>query len=158
MKEERLQLVLAVAQIISSIAVVVSIILLVMEYKRANILNEKSIESQVYARVVEMNRLLIENESLAGIILAAYSTPDSLSEVERMRYLAYEHIFLDNWETMWTGYNDGLIDEKTWREWNHWFVKEVRRKPELAVSGNEKNFDAEFLDYMRKAASKKIGK
>jgi hypothetical protein len=150
MKKKRLQNIVSITQILSSLAVLVSIILLITEYKRSGILNEKSVENLVYSRIMELDRLIIENEDFAEIITKAYSFPDSLSKNERIRYLAYEHIFFDSWETLWVGYKDGLVEESTWIEWNDWFLSEAKKKPELAMIGNVNNFSPEFIKYIRK--------
>ena len=154
MKKRRLQNIVSITQILSSLAVLVSIILLITEYKRSGVLNEKSVENLVYSRIMELDRLIIENEGFAEIVTKAYAYPDSLSKNEKLRYLAFEHIFYDSWETLWVGYQDGLVEENTWKEWNDWFLSEAKKKPDLAMKGNISNFSPEFIQYIRRDLKK----
>lgn len=54
--------------------------------------------------------------------------PSRLSPAETVRYLAYEHIFYDSWEIAWTAYNEGVLEEEAWQDWNGWFTAEARRR------------------------------
>lgn len=145
MKKRNLQTLVSLAQILSSVAVLVSIFFLITEYKRSTVLNEKNVEDNVYNRVMEYNRLVIENPDLAQIITEANANPDSLSAPDRLRYLAYQHIFFDSWETLWVGYRNGLVEEATWKSWNAWFINRTKQMPPLALEGNIDNLSAEFL-------------
>ena len=149
MKKEKLQWFVSVTQILSSLAVLVSIIYLITEYNRTGVLNEKTIENKVYDRVMALNELIIEHPDLAEIVVKAKDSSDSLSTTETMRYLAYEHIFYDSWETLWVGHNDGLVEDNTWNDWNAWFLKKAKDKPTLALQGNTDNLDPEFLRFIK---------
>ena len=149
MKKEKLQWFVSVTQILSSLAVLVSIIYLITEYNRTGVLNEKTIENKVYDRVMALNELIIEHPDLAEIVVKAKDSSDSLSTTETMRYLAYEHIFYDSWETLWVGHNDGLVEDNTWNDWNAWFLKKAKDKPTLALQGNTDNLDPEFLKFIK---------
>ena len=94
--------------------------------------------------------MLIENAEFAAVLNKAYAFPDSLNETEKMRYLAYEHIFFDSWETLYVGFQDGLVEKNTWIDWNLWFSREAARKPDLAIRGNENNYSPDFLQFIRK--------
>lgn len=149
MKKNKLETLVSVANIVSSIALIISIIILINEYKRSGVLNEKTIENLVYERMMELDRLVIENKDLGDIIVMAKSTPDSLTESDSLRYLAYEHIFYDSWETLWVGYQNDMVKKETWDDWNEWFLKEYRNKPDLSWQGNLDNFSTNFLRYIK---------
>jgi len=149
MKNDKLQNLVSIIQIVSSLAVIVSIGLIIIEYHRSGVLNEHQVENKVYDRMMELDRLVIENADFATIKLKAYETPDSLTQEELFRYLAYEHIFYDSWETLWVGYKNGLVEEETWQDWNEWFLRENAKKPAMALLGNESNFSSEFIKYLR---------
>jgi hypothetical protein len=123
--KDKLQILVSITQIFSSFAVLISIIFLITEYNRSRVLNDKYIENLVYGRIMELDRLIIENPDLAEITCKVLTNPDSLSQTEKIRYFAYEHIFYDSWETLWAGYQDGLVEEKTWNGWDKWFLREV---------------------------------
>lgn len=149
MKQGRLQSLVSITQILSSLAVVISIIILLVEFKRTSLVNEKSIENLFYSRMMALDKIVIENKDVTEIILKAHNHPDSLSGSELKRYLAYEHIFFDSWETLWVGFKDGLVENNTWNDWNAWFVQEAKKKPSIAISGNDDQFSRAFIIYLR---------
>ena len=148
MKKYKLQTIVSVTQILSSFAVLISIIYLVTEYNRSGLMNEKSIENLVYGRFMRLDELIIENPDMAEIIIKASNNSDNLTKTEVLRYAAYEHIFYDSWETLWVGHRDGLIGDKTWKEWDEWFKDKAKAKPVLALKENEDDLDPEFLNYI----------
>lgn len=150
MKKYKLQTIVSVTQILSSFAVLISIIYLVTEYNRSGIMNEKSIENLVYGRFMRLDELIIENPDLAEIISKASTNTDSLTKTEIIRYAAYEHIFYDSWETLWVGHRDGLVGDKTWNDWNEWFIIRAKEKPALALKENEDDLDPEFFKVISK--------
>ena len=140
----------SIANIVSSLALIISIVILINEYKRSDLINEKTIENLIYSRMMELDRLLIENPDMSEIVLEAQSKPDSMSASDKLRYLAYEHIFYDSWETLWVGFQNKVVSEETWNDWNNWFLREYKKKPPLSLEGNLENFTPDFLDHIRK--------
>ena len=138
----------SIASIISSVTLIISIIILINEYRSSQLVNEKAIENLIYERMLELDRLIIENPDLGDVIHKATSHSEDLTESETLRYLAFEHIFYDSWETLWVGFQDGIVSEETWLDWNEWFIKAHQKKPDLAWRGNLDNFSNEFLSYM----------
>ncbi len=148
MKRIKLDTIVAISNIVSSLVLIVSIIILINEYKQSEIINEKTIENLVYDRMMEMDRMVVENSDLAEILTKAYQYPDSLSGADSIRYLAYEHVFYDSWETLWVGFQNGVVREETWNDWNDWYIREFKKKPQLSWQGNLEHFSTLFLDYL----------
>ena len=144
----KLDHVVAIANIVSSLVLIISIIILINEYKQSEVLNEKTIENLVYDRMMELDRLVIENSDLGEIISVAHENEDSLSASDKIRYLAYEHIFYDSWETIWVGYQNGVIRKDTWNDWNDWFIRAFKKKPALSWQGNIDQFSPLFLEFL----------
>jgi len=59
MKNTRLNTLVSIANIVSSLALIISIIILISEYRRSDVLNEKTIENLVYGRMMELDKLVI---------------------------------------------------------------------------------------------------
>lgn len=150
MKKRKLERLVSVTQILSSLAVIISIIYLITEYNRSGLLNQRNIENKVYERVMALNQLLVENPELAEIIVKAQTNLDSLCTTDTMRYLAYEHIFYDTWETLWVGHKDGLIEDEVWNDWNEWFMLKANKKPVISLEGNRDNLTEEFFKLIEK--------
>lgn len=149
MKKGKLQWLVSITQILSSLAVLVSIIYLITEYNRSGLLNRVAIENRVYERVMTLNQLLVEHPELAEIVVKAQTNSDSLTTTETIRYLAYEHIFYDSWETLWVGNKDGLVEDEVWNEWNDWFLLKASEKPALSLEGNKENITEEFFNLIK---------
>jgi hypothetical protein len=138
----------SLAQIISSVALVVSIIYIAVEYKKSDVLSNKDVENQLYNNIRTYDQLVIENEDVAKLIIKATTQPDSLKPEEVLRYVAWEHIFFDSWESAWSQYKEGILEHETWSGWNEWFISEALKKPLVAWEGNRKNYNGEFLIYV----------
>lgn len=150
MKKPSLQTSVSVVEIMASLAVVGSLLYVAYEFKRSETLNSRGVENILYQRMAERDRLLIENPRLAETFLAAASDPDGLSSADRVRFLAFEHIF-DSWESAWYYYHEGILEESAWESWNTWFVADARRHPALGWTGNRENFADGFLDHVDRA-------
>ena len=148
MKKAGIQTVVSIAEIISSLAIVASLIYVAYEFNRSEILTNRDAENIIYQRVLELERLIIENSDLAKIIVKTSENANTLSPEERLQYLAYEHIFYDSWETLWAYHQEDILEHEVWEGWNYWFIEESKRKPLLGWIGNRKNFSGEFLDYV----------
>lgn len=146
MKKPDLKTVVAVAEIISALAIVVSLIYAVNEFRRAQTLTSRDVENIAYARMMERDRLLIENPDFAIIYVNAVAGFDRLAEQDRVRYLAFEHIYFDSWETLWYYYQQGVMDEGAWDSWNNWFISDSKNKPAIAWEENRKHFSGQFLE------------
>jgi len=109
MPKSRIQTMVSLAEIISSFAIVVSLIYVAYEFNRSEVLTNRDVENIIYERVLEIERLIIENPDLAKIVTKASDNSDELTPEERLRYLAYEHIFYDSWETLWAYYQEGIL-------------------------------------------------
>ena len=148
MKKLKLDTVVSITEIISSLAIVVTLFYAANEFQRSNTLTNRDVENIIYDRMLEMDRLIIENADLAKIVLKAYVNPQQLEPDEQMRYLAFEHIFYDTWESAWYYHNEGTLEEQNWNSWNSWFISQTKNKPLLSWEGNRKNADGKFLDYI----------
>lgn len=148
MKKVNVQLIVSVAEIISSLAIVVSLFYIANEYQRSNTLTNRDVENILYNNMKEMDRLLIENVDLAKIILKTSHGGEELTPDELIRYLAFEHIFYDSWESAWYYYQENILEKQNWDSWNTWFISEVKNKPLISWEGNRKNYDGEFLGYI----------
>ena len=148
MSKLNLSTTVSIAEIISSLAVVVSLIYVGYEFKRSEKVSNKEADNIIYEKVQETNRLLVENADLAGIILKTVTNPDGLTSEEKIRYLAFEHIFYDTWESAWNYNQAGIFDNETWQTWNDWFIKESNQKSIMSWEGNRRHYGGEFLKYI----------
>lgn len=143
-----LQTVVGLAEIVTAVAVVVSLLYAASEFRRSRTLTSTDVETILYERMLEMDRLLIENADLAGLHAKLAEQPESLTLAERERFLAYEHIFYDSWELAWTAHEDEVLNEEAWADWNGWFVVAAGRRHPLGWTGNRQNHGEAFARFV----------
>lgn len=145
MNESRLRTYASLAEVVSGVAIVVSLLYVAYEFRRTSTVSSREAEAVLYERGREANRLRIESPGLAEIIVVAEETPESLSEADRLRFLAYQHDFFDTWEIGWDYHTSGILEDDAWASWDEWFSAEARRRPVFAWTENRHHFTgAEF--------------
>jgi len=148
MRASRLRTAVSIAEIISALAVVATLLYAVSELKRARALASTDIETILYGRMLEMDRLVVENGDFAQIVVRAREDPESLTPADRARYLAYEHIFYDAWEAAVAGRASDLMSEAAFASWDGWFAADAARRSRLGWTGNRRNYQPEFIEYV----------
>jgi hypothetical protein len=148
MRRSSLRTAVSVAEILSALAVVLSLLYAVTELKRSRALTSTDIETILYDRLFEMDRIVAEGAGFADILVKASDDANSLSRVERTRYLAYEHIFYDSWEIAREASQNGLLDPEQFEAWDNWFAADAVRRPKLGWTGNIRFYNPEFIEYI----------
>ena len=148
MRRSSLRTAVSAAEIVTALAVVISLLYAATEFRRSRTLTSTNVQTILYSRMLEMDRMLIENGELADILIAVATDAQSLTPGDTVRYLAYEHIFYDSWELAWIAHDDGVLEDRAWAGWNEWFVAEVRRRAPLGWAGNRKNHGDDFVRYV----------
>ncbi len=143
MNEKKLQAYASAAEVVSALAIIVSLLYVGYEFRRTTTMSSREADVVLFERGREANRLLIESPGLAEILVVAQSNPDELSEADRLRFLTYQHDFFDSWEIGWYYHADGILDEAAWREWEAWFTEEARRRPLWGWTENRRHFTGE---------------
>lgn len=146
-----LQTVVGLAEIVTAVAVVVSLLYAASEFRRSQTLTSTDVETILYERMLEMDRLLIENPYLADLHVMLAERPESLTPADRERFLAYEHIFYDSWELAWTAHEDEVLNEDAWADWNGWFAAEAGRRDPSGWTGNRQNHGEAFARFVERS-------
>ena len=149
MKMEKFQKYAAVAEIVSAVAIVISLVYVGYEFRRTQTLSSNDVDKILFERVQEMNGMLIQVPDLANLVLLAQNRSSEIKDADRIRYLAYQHMFFDSWEVSWLYHEDGILDDRSWQEWNEWFASEARARPLFGWVENRRHFPgAEFMDHV----------
>lgn len=153
MRRGSLRTAVSIAEIVSALAVVATLIYAVGELKRSRATTSIDIETVLYERMLEMDRLLVASDGFADVVARAAADPGSLTDAERIRYVAYQHIFFDAWETAVAARENDLISRDAFDEWERWFVADAARRPEFAWTENRRNYNPDFIDYVESRVS-----
>jgi hypothetical protein len=145
MKKPNLQTAVSIAEIISAFAIVVSLIYAVNEFRRSQTITSRDVENIAYSRMMELDRLLIENPDFVSLFVKASDNSETLTKEEMIRFLAFEHTYYDSWETLWYYYQEGVMDYEAWNSWNDWFILDSGQRPVIGWKGNRRHFSGGFL-------------
>ena len=134
----------AAAEIVASIAVVISLLLVVDSIDQ----NTKSLQSVndnfLYELQNQRLRDVANDGELAAIIDKARSEQD-LTNAETLRYIYWQQQELNIWELAFARYRDGLLPEDQWRAWDRlWSVSMTMRMPEEQWSAIKYQYGDDF--------------
>lgn len=140
MNQNKLQTYASLAEVVAAFAVIISLFYAGYELRRSSALSSREADGILFERVAEANRVLMGSPEMAEIMVAADRDPATLSEADRIRFLAFQHDFFDSWEIGWDYHEDGILEDETWSEWDRWFSAEARRRPAFGWSENRQHF------------------
>ena len=143
MNERKLQVYATLAEVVSALAIIVSLLYVGYEVRRTNTMSSREADVALYERLQEANRMLVETPGLAETLVAWETSPEDLSEPDRRRLLAFQQNFFETWELGWYYHDDGILDESSWTEWDRWFTAEARRRPVSAWNDVQDRFASE---------------
>jgi len=128
MDRDRVQTYALIAEIISALAIVVSLLYAGYQFRRSNTITSSDAAAVLTERFRESNKLLIESPGLAEIVLAGRAGSADLSEADRLRYETFEKAFFNSWEAAWLYHADGILDAPTWADLDEYFANAARRR------------------------------
>lgn len=154
MNHQRLQSYAAIAEVFGAFAIVCSLVYAGYELRRSTRMSSLEVDVILYEREREHNAVLFESPDMAQLVLVARAAPDDLLGADRLRYLEYQHDFLDSWEIAFAYHRDGILDRESWEGWDEWFTREMRSRPAFAWEENRYNFvPGPFMDHVDSALS-----
>ena len=153
MRAGKLRTAVSMAEIISALAVVVTLVYAVSELKRSSARTSTDIETILYDRLLEMDRLVVEADGFADLLARASEDPESLTPSERARYLAYQHIFFDAWEAAVVARESDLMSDESFESWDNFFAADAARRPRFGWAGNLRFYGEEFIEYVERRVS-----
>ena len=129
MNQGKLQSYASIGEIVSAVAIVVSLIYVGYEFRQSRTVSNRDAEMMLFDRFAEMNRLEIQTPGLAELLIAGQTEPESLSPGDRRRVETYERGFYNNWEIAWYYHRDGILEPETWTDWDQYFQQSARHRP-----------------------------
>jgi hypothetical protein len=141
----KLQAWASLAEVVSALAIIVSLLYVGSEFRRTNTMSSREADVALYERLQDANRMLVETPGLAETLVAWETSPEDLSEADRRRLLAFQQNFFETWELGWYYHDDGILDESSWTEWDRWFASEAQRRPVSAWTEVRDRFASEFF-------------
>ena len=129
MPERKLSDWVALAEIISAAAVVISLIYVGLEIRRSTLESEADIQAELLSYTVQRRTLVIESSDLSLLLANGYTDPTQLSPDESLRFQSYIELFYVAWERAYNTSVSGVFSEEQFDGWNNWFISVAQRDP-----------------------------
>jgi hypothetical protein len=129
MTERRLGNLVAIAEIVSAAAVVISLIYVGLEIRRTTLVSDADIQAELLSYTHQRRYLVIESADLSSILAKGYADPTQLSPDEVLRFQSYIELLYAAWERAYMTREAGIFSEELFGEWNSWFTSVAERDP-----------------------------
>lgn len=129
MKRKQLRAWVSLAEIISAVAIVVSLIYVGIEIDRSTSQSDSDVYDELLLHTVRRRLLIIESAELADIIVRGSANFGDLNEADKLRFLNYSELLFVAWERAWAAYDGGVLTEELWLGWNDFFALKAGENP-----------------------------
>ncbi|HXA09719.1 MAG TPA: hypothetical protein VNW28_07030 [Chthoniobacterales bacterium] len=107
----------AISQLVSSVAVVLSVLYLAKEVHRSTRVAKVAAQDSAASAVRDVTNTFMENADMSRIWGTGLEDIKTLSREDQARFFHAAHQFLKALETIHFHYVNGLMDEQLWRGW-----------------------------------------
>jgi len=121
----------AIAEITSAVAVVLSLIYVGLEIRRTTIESDADIQAELLTYTHQRRVLVIESQDLSGILSKGYDDVGSLTPEELLRFQSFVELHFVAWERAHLARQSGVFSEELYAAWKEWFVSVAKRDPDF---------------------------
>ena len=138
------------AEIISAIAVVITVIYLTIQVKD----NTRALKSQGHYNALSIAQspivMTVNDHELAAIVQKGYIKPDSLGSAERMRFYDYLFLSFNGWEYLYYANESESIPKSLWVGADAYYGELTNTNPGIKLFWQEYKhaFAEPFLSYV----------
>lgn len=122
MRKLNLQNWAAIAEIVGTVAIIVSLVFVVHGLNQ----NTKALQvanlNQIYDRIDSVNSDLVSSPELASLYVKEVFGVDGLT-AEEAQFAIVMRRELNQWEQFWFWKLDGVIDQAVWEEWDGYYAE-----------------------------------
>jgi len=120
----------SVAEIVATVAVVISLIFVVISLERNTAVMQASNDNFIYELQYGRVRDIVSSPGMASIYVK-HRNGEDLSAEEKERFYWDKMQELSTWELAFNRHRDGLFSTKLWEGWNEYFI--VSFKPQFSA-------------------------
>ncbi|MEM7284065.1 MAG: hypothetical protein AAF438_20865 [Pseudomonadota bacterium] len=155
MPERKLSNWVAIAEIISAAAVVVSLIYVGLEIRRTTLESDADIQAELLSYTHQRRHLVIENGDLSLLLTKGYAAPTQLSPDEALRFQYYIELLYVAWERAFMTNSAGVFSDEVFDPWNSWFVSVAKNDPEFVWPKvrDSQDWNRPFVEHVDRALS-----
>ena len=147
MTSERLNWFLTVA---ANVGVVLGLGFLAVELRQNTLATQATLNLELMTYGRENAELLLSDDQLADIVIRGEHDPESLSPVEREKFLLFTSWRMGVWENAFQNSDAGVVTDRYWKNWDAWYSEIVRRGPGYQYWWNESRhgYDPTFQEHV----------
>jgi len=131
MSKRKLKTWVAIAEIASAVAVVLSLIYVGLEIRRTTLESDRDIHAELLTYTHQRRVLVIESPDLSGILTRGYADVSSLTPEELRRFQYYVELHFIAWERAHGAWQAGVLSEELYNGWRRWFTSVAKRDPKF---------------------------
>lgn len=150
MNDSRIRNWAAIAEVIGTVAVVVSLIFVIATVRQNTRALGAAEMNNIWAAWREMSTLPVVNNSELAAIRNKVDGSLPLSPVEKIQWNTYQAGRIDVWAQLYDLYSDGIISAEKWHYWDegYWRSWHSARYEEFWSLDNGAEYDPEFSQYL----------
>jgi len=145
----------AVGEIVGTVAVVISLLVVAYSIDRNTAATHASNENILFERHAELANHFMLDPTLAEILVKRRNGDADLSDVEAVRWEKYELNLLDIWAMAYNRYQRELLAENQWVAWDTYFTHLFSSGGEAISKARweelQYGFDKDFWGHVRAA-------
>jgi hypothetical protein len=115
----------------SNLAIFAGLLFLGLEIQQNSLTTAANLQQEAvsYARDHEELLLSDENPVLTELVFRGIRDPDSLSEQELEKFIAFISYRMAVWEFTYIYHSEGLLTDRVWNSWDAWNIELVKQGP-----------------------------
>jgi len=151
--ERKLNTWVAYAEVISAVAVVISLIYVGVEIRRSTLESDADIQAELLSYTLQRRYLLIESSDLSSLLAKGYADPTRLSPNEKLRFQSYIELFYVAWERAYITTAAGVFSEELFDLWNVWFISVAESDPAFVwpMVRDSQGWHPDFVQHVNKS-------
>ena len=126
MTSDRLNWLLTVT---ANLGVILGLGFLAVELRQNTLATQATLNMDLVAIGRENAELLLSDDKLAEIVLRAEQDPESLSLLEREKFLLFTSWRMGVWENVFQNADAGVVSDRYWKNYDAWYSAIIRRGP-----------------------------
>ena len=147
MKSEQLNWFLTIG---ANAGVILGLVFLAIQIHQSTLATQATLHLDLVTYGRENAELLSADDELANIVLRGERDLDSLSPVERERFLVFTTWRMTIWETAFLNWDTGVVADRFWEQFDAWYSEIMRSAPgyEDWWAESRHGFDPEFRKHV----------
>ena len=144
----------AIAEVIASVAVVISLLFVVYSVNRNTEVTAGAMENTLFEQHAQLANQVMADPSFAEILVKMRADNPRLTEVEAVRWEKYQLNLLDIWAMAFMRHEAGLLAGNQWKAWDDYFTQLFKQGGEKLSTNQwaalEYGYDKDFWLHARK--------